>query len=304
MMDLFNNNPTCWSQLTLIQRNEGISPKELDDLVFDVNIKKLTNLDKLKLEFFFAGCSLAFSKEECQAYICKLIDSTSEMRPIRQIAGKHFDSSCKPKEHIIPKDTDGVFIGPHLDGEGNGTEHRSYLDLFCSTYTTLIENKLAHLMHRSRIKDLVSYLGNDEKAKTLAARLISYRCYGHHGLQIVEYKRELLSLSKKKKKLTELLEHSEMKELNYFKDHHKGMLERLEGITNMQEHVQNQLLQENKDWKKNLQLYYFPVQSYKPGNFSFIIDEVHQKLLTNAYTAITDLNEWSFFGMVQVWVTA
>lgn len=198
-------NPNIhWSTLSATQREVGIAPNLLSELVFDIAPENWTADKQLQVSNFFAGCLLAASPKEFQDHIWSLISSPHLPEPVRAIAEK-VQKVSPLQEMTILKDGEGAYQCPHFEGVGYGFEYRAYKEKFGSSYNRFVSENLAHFMHPARMDDLLRSGIIEQEDSQLAERLISYRCYGSLGFQIAEYERAISQHQREVAELTEQL---------------------------------------------------------------------------------------------------
>jgi hypothetical protein len=178
-------NGICWSQLTTLQKEQGIHPKQAVHIQFDFKLNQISQEQLKQIGQFFLGCRAAAPDDSFRARFIPFLNSEKEPKPIKDIV-KRVMSMQMPKEIIIEAEKNDLTFS----NVGHGAKYRNYEEKFICTYNSLIEQNQEYLMHPSRREELVARIRNIfKKAEMAADHLITYRCFGSEAVRIFDYER-------------------------------------------------------------------------------------------------------------------
>lgn len=193
-MNTVSMKSLLWSQLSTEQMNNGVHPEELKILEFDLPEAEL-NMPKTiqQLNRFFLGCRAATSDSDFLSRSVRWFNSNEPSIVKIKTVIEQVLLIQMPIEEPLQIELCGSYP-IFIRGEGYGDD--DYKRKFAETYNGLIQQGQAYLMHPSREKELVVYLGDKFSDASLAAkRLTIYRCFGREELQVIEDSREYNRLS-------------------------------------------------------------------------------------------------------------
>jgi len=189
MSNIHLKHSVLWTSLSETQKQHGVNPATLGAMEYDINESALSSSTLDQLRSFFMGSKAAMSDVDFRSESAKLLEATDpSLKPIQEIAQKAIGIQ-------LSENACGSY-SLDFEGEGFGRPYREYKAKFGNVYNKLIDENNAFLMHPARHSELIDYLKrefpNTKQSiaiKRLAERLITFRCFGEHGLKVSEQKR-------------------------------------------------------------------------------------------------------------------
>lgn len=286
-----------WSQLNEQTKSEGMHPRDLARLHFDIDIQ--SNFEEnAKTVKFLMNCKLAASEKEFYDGV-KVIINTCTNPLICSIAKLIF--RFKLPLEPLPKKTG---YGNHCLCLALDTPDHAQGKRLGGFYAKIVKQGLAHLIHSTRKEEFLEFAKKTCKDPEAAFKYcMRFRYYGHEEFQYCETMKKIAHIENQIHQYAtvhqQLVEESSNININPSK--YERIISQLKGLQSATENLLNE--HRLQSWFLNLHSQFAHKNwatlktIYVPGDFSFIDNTIscEREILTITYKLFNHYNAWSAF---------